>query len=199
MTAQAKGAQANVTASAVGATSPTDAPSFQSKSEVRDYVRSRFPTALPLAGLYKNLSQILDHQKGNWAAFKALSDEPPMEGVLHPGLQWYFPRLNNEQSLEFVKPAGWTRSLHGFQEPSSGPVIPIEKLDGFLVPGVAFSKTGQRIGRGKGFYDRTLKGSAALKVGVCYSFQMFNELPVEEHDIQMDVVVTDQEIIWLKR
>lgn len=173
-------------------------PSFQSKSEVRDFVRSQTPKALPLSGLYKNLSQILAPQKGNWAAFKALSDEPPLEGVLSPNIQWVFPRLQ-DQHLEFVKPEKWARSKHGFQEPIEGTVVPKDSLRGFLIPGVAFSRKGQRIGRGKGFYDRALEGVQALKVGVCYSFQMFNELPVEDHDINMDVVVTDQEILWLTR
>lgn len=181
----------------------TVAPSFSSKSEVREFVRAHTPKALPLLGLYKNLSQVLGPQKGTWAGFKAMSDEPPLEGALNDQLNWCFPRLSGGDHLEFVKAPqtakGWQKSSHGFHEPVEGEVVPQDQIQGFLVPGVAFSRKGQRVGRGKGFYDRALEGSKALKVGVCYSYQIFNELPVEDHDISMDVVVTDQEIIWLTR
>jgi len=171
---------------------------FKSKAEVRAHVRAQWPSALPLAALYKNLSQVLDHQKGSWAAFKALSDEPPLEGVLSPHLTWVFPRLH-ENELEFLKPQSWVKSRYGFMEPQEGEKIPKEQIQGFLVPGVAFSRSGQRIGRGQGYYDRALAGTKSLKVGVCYSFQVFSQLPVESHDINMDVVVTDREILWLTR
>ncbi len=171
---------------------------FQTKSEVRQYVLSQTPAALPLTGVLKNLSQFLDNQKGSWGAFKALAEEPAIEGCLSSSIQWYYPRLQN-QKLEFVKPTKWNRSTLGFQEPVEGITMPTEDLDGFLVPGLAFSKKGQRIGRGKGFYDRTLKDIPGLKVGVCYSYQLFAELPTEVHDIKMDVMVSDKGITWLKR
>lgn len=171
---------------------------FQTKSEVRQYVLSQKPAALPLAGVLKNLSQFLDQQKGSWGTFKSLSEEPAIEGCLISSIDWYYPRISN-QDLEFVKPIRWSRSTLGFQEPIEGTVRAAEDLSGFLVPGVAFSKKGQRIGRGKGFYDRTLSKVKGLKVGVCYSYQLFSDLPTEAHDISMDIVVSDQGITWLKR
>ncbi len=171
---------------------------FQTKSEVRQYVLSKTPAALPLAGVLKNLSQFLDNQSGSWGAFKALAEEPAIEGCLGSSIHWYYPKLQN-QHLEFMKPTQWGRSKLGFQEPTEGSSIPSQNLEGFLVPGLAFSKKGERIGRGKGFYDRTLKNVPGLKVGVCYSYQLFNEIPVEDHDVKMDVVVSDQGIMWLKR
>jgi 5-formyltetrahydrofolate cyclo-ligase len=176
---------------------------FQTKSEVRQHVLSQKPAALPLAGVLKNLSQFLGNQKGAWGAFKALSEEPAIEGCLSNSISWYFPRIQN-QHLEFVKakdanPASWKRSSLGFQEPTDGEVTTAQKLNGFLVPGLAFSKKGERIGRGKGFYDKTLSDVSGLKVGVCYSYQLFAELPTEPHDVRMDVVVSDLGITWLKR
>lgn len=171
---------------------------FQTKSEVRQHVLSQKPAALPLAGVLKNLSQFLDYQKGSWGAFKALAEEPAIEGCLSSSIQWYYPRLQND-NLEFVKPEKWGRSQLGFQEPTEGELIEAKNLDGFLVPGLAFSKKGERVGRGKGYYDRTLSKVPGLKVGVCYSYQLFDELPTEAHDIKMDVVVSDQGITWLKR
>ena len=171
---------------------------FQTKSEVRQHVLSQTPAALPLAGVLKNLSQFLDNQKGSWAAFRALAEEPAIEGCLSPSIQWFYPRLHG-QYLEFVKPTKWNRSKLGFQEPVEGTVMPKEDLNGFLVPGLAFSKKGERIGRGQGFYDRALQETSGLKVGICYSYQLFAELPTEDHDIKMDVMVSDQGITWLKK
>ena len=171
---------------------------LNSKDEVREYVKSHRPSAFPLMGLYKNLSQVLDTQKGQWAAFKALSDEPPLEGVLPPHIDWYFPVLKNNE-MQFAKSQKWQRTSLGFLEPVDGTFIPSQRLQGFLVPGVAFSRKGQRIGRGHGFFDKALAGSSALKIGVCYSYQVFEQLPVEDHDINMDVLISNDEIIWLKR
>lgn len=62
----------------------------------------------------------------------------------------------------------------------------------FLVPGRGFTKNGNRIGRGKGFYDRylqSLKSNPEITLaGVCFSFQLLEELPVDENDIPMDCV-----------
>lgn len=62
-----------------------------------------------------------------------------------------------------------------------------------VVPGLAFSGDGHRLGRGGGFYDRLLAGRArgAFKFGVCFRFQLGPSIPHEQHDISLDVVVTD--------
>ena len=61
-----------------------------------------------------------------------------------------------------------------------------------VVPGVAFDREGNRMGRGRGFYDRLLKSTPrAMKVGVCYDFQMIEDVPVEPHDVKMDCVVSE--------
>jgi 5-formyltetrahydrofolate cyclo-ligase len=68
-----------------------------------------------------------------------------------------------------------------------------DAIDLILVPGLAFSKNRYRVGRGGGFFDRLLAGRAAgaFKLGICFSFQLLDEVPVEDHDIQMDAIVTD--------
>ncbi len=71
----------------------------------------------------------------------------------------------------------------------------VETPDLILVPGVAFSRAGHRLGRGNGFYDRLLGGRAAsaFKLGVCFSFQRLETIPLEPHDIVMDQVMTDSD------
>jgi 5-formyltetrahydrofolate cyclo-ligase len=58
-----------------------------------------------------------------------------------------------------------------------------------LVPGVAFDRQGNRLGRGKGFYDRFLKSFCGLKIGICFDFQLLDNIPTEPFDVKMDRVV----------
>ena len=67
------------------------------------------------------------------------------------------------------------------------------KIDLILVPGVAFDKFGNRLGRGKGYYDKVLKQTGAYKLGVCFDFQLVERVPVEPHDVKMDRVVASGE------
>lgn len=87
------------------------------------------------------------------------------------------------------------RGIRGVRQPPFDPeqVISIEQLGLILVPGAAFSPSGQRLGRGGGFYDRLLATPElrALKMGVCFDCQLFSELPREPHDQEVDCVVTE--------
>lgn len=62
-----------------------------------------------------------------------------------------------------------------------------------VVPGLVFDKTNHRLGRGAGFYDRFLKKlkRAVPKIGLAYSFQVVESVPVEKHDVKLDKVLTD--------
>jgi 5-formyltetrahydrofolate cyclo-ligase len=68
-----------------------------------------------------------------------------------------------------------------------------ETIDLIIVPGLAFSKDRHRLGRGGGFFDRLLAGPAkdAFKLGICFSFQLLDQIPIEGHDVVMDAVATD--------
>ena len=70
--------------------------------------------------------------------------------------------------------------------------------DMLVVPGVAFDKDGNRLGRGKGFYDRLLQAETAFKVGFCFDFQLLPQIPVESFDMPMDAIVTNREVIELR-
>lgn len=65
------------------------------------------------------------------------------------------------------------------------------KIDVVVVPGMAFDKKGNRLGRGKGYYDRFLSQLPPYiyKIGVCFDFQKFDNIPAEETDVRMDCVV----------
>lgn len=64
----------------------------------------------------------------------------------------------------------------------------------YLVPGMAFDVSGRRLGRGKGYYDRLLTGGQKLRIGICPDWTLLEEVPAEDHDIKMDMVITDLRI-----
>ena len=77
-------------------------------------------------------------------------------------------------------------------EPVGPEYTTLEKVDMIVVPGVAFDRKRNRMGRGRGFYDRLLKSTPnAVKVGVAFDFQIFDAIPVEPFDVPMDVVITE--------
>lgn len=77
-----------------------------------------------------------------------------------------------------------------------GPAVNAEPVtpDIIIVPGLGFTKDGKRLGRGKGFYDRYLEHSSAVKVGIAFDQQIEADLPTDGHDVLMDFVVTDKGI-----
>ena len=64
-----------------------------------------------------------------------------------------------------------------------------------FVPGVAFDFKGARLGRGKGFYDRFLESKNVLTIGLAWSEQILEKIPVEQHDCHMDFIITE-EFCW---
>ncbi len=79
-------------------------------------------------------------------------------------------------------------------------MIPINKIDLFLLPGLSFDPLGGRIGYGKGYYDRSLqkRNKNAILVGVCYKFQLIDRLLATNGDIRMDKIITEDGIINCK-
>jgi 5-formyltetrahydrofolate cyclo-ligase len=73
-------------------------------------------------------------------------------------------------------------------EPTGETFIDFNSIDYVIVPGIGFDKRGNRLGRGKGFYDRLLPNLKAKKVGVCFDFQLFDQVPHDENDIPLDAV-----------
>lgn len=75
---------------------------------------------------------------------------------------------------------------------TSGRTIPIEKIELFLIPGIAFDNEGNRLGMGGGYFDRLLlqASSTATFTGLAYDFQVVTHLPSEAHDIPVHEVVT---------
>jgi len=130
----------------------------------------------------------------------ALAHEPDLDALLTappPGVTLLLPRVAGD-GLEAVV---WRPGLPlrgsplGVAEPT-GPAAPLASLDVAVVPGVAFTADGARLGRGGGHYDRLLAALRpdARSVGVTVEALLVPALPTEAHDRAVDVVVTDASV-----
>ncbi len=87
----------------------------------------------------------------------------------------------------------------GVREPAPGCAeISLNRFDLTLVPGMAFDLRGNRLGRGKGFYDRILKDASGIKCGVAYDFQLLEHIPTEAHDARVDFILTPSRCVRRK-
>ncbi|MHC4716908.1 MAG: 5-formyltetrahydrofolate cyclo-ligase [Planctomycetota bacterium] len=92
---------------------------------------------------------------------------------------------------------GLVESRSYLREPADGEPVSLDMLDMVVVPALAFDRKGNRLGRGGGFYDRFLATPdfAGVAVGIAFREQLLDELPVDEHDVPVDIVVTDEEVL----
>jgi 5-formyltetrahydrofolate cyclo-ligase len=83
------------------------------------------------------------------------------------------------------------------EPPRSSPAIPLDAIDLFVVPGVAFDARGGRLGRGRGHYDATLAllRPGAVRVGLAFDEQVVDRVPTEPHDVPLDAVVTGSRVL----
>ncbi len=110
--------------------------------------------------------------------------------------------VNNVEMVacEYKREEKFHRNKLGILEPSSAQQVPPSQIDVCIVPIVAFDKDLNRVGFGKGYYDRFLKDVSpyCIKVGVAYHFQKVKRIKTEEHDVKLDVIVTDRLILLQK-
>jgi 5-formyltetrahydrofolate cyclo-ligase len=87
---------------------------------------------------------------------------------------------------------GVFKGAFGIMEPIATTPIEPSEIDVMIVPGVAFTRNGARLGRGKGFYDKYLshKDFHAYTIGVCYPCQVVEDLPSEPHDQVLNQIVS---------
>jgi len=85
----------------------------------------------------------------------------------------------------------------GLREPADGEPVPVEMLDLVVVPALAFDRRGNRLGRGAGFYDRFLaqREFRGVAAGLAFQEQLIDEVPVQENDVPVCMLVTDEEIL----
>lgn len=77
----------------------------------------------------------------------------------------------------------------GIPEPAGDEFLSYETIDLILVPGVAFDRNNNRMGRGKAYYDKFLRNNSVFKLGIAFHFQIFDSIPHDTNDIRMDMVI----------
>ncbi len=136
----------------------------------------------------------------NIAAFMSFGSEVQTEGLIlkllkeHTvaiprvmGSQMQFLRINSLNGLEISK--------FGIPEPPYDEKNIINNIDIAIVPGLAFTEQGQRLGYGGGYYDKFFEDSNTLLCAICFEEQICESLPSYAHDRLMDIIVTDKRVI----
>lgn len=109
---------------------------------------------------------------------------------------FFLPRVNgvNLDILPFDRSRLELGAFH-IEEPQGDCTVDPADIELIIVPAVAYDRNGNRLGRGKGFYDRLLATASATKIGVGYDFQLVDEIPAEPHDVPVDMVITQTSYI----
>jgi 5-formyltetrahydrofolate cyclo-ligase len=130
--------------------------------------------------------------------YNALPDEVPtqalMDQLVAQGKTVLLPCVINDTDMElrrYTDPQDLQPGSFGIQEPTGELFTDYDTIDVAIVPGMAFDAEGHRLGRGKGYYDRFLCQHLDVKrIGICFDFQLVDEVPTEPLDIKMDEVIT---------
>lgn len=129
------------------------------------------------------------------ALYSPLGSEPliwPLVVELSHRMLVVLPKVEGDtMNFYCYDPQCMAVGAYGIMEPQGGEPVPSYSIDAVVVPGVAFTRTGARMGRGKGYYDKYLSQEdfRGLKLGVCYAEQIVEDLPTEPHDVRMDCVI----------
>ena len=130
------------------------------------------------------------------ALFASLESEidtfPLIDELLKQEKNVYLPKTN-KNDIEFYKVTDLStlkisKDKYKVREPSDGEVVSPSTFDIIICPGVCFDKNNNRLGHGKGYYDRYLSKRSIYKLGVCYKEQLVDELPIDGHHVKMDLV-----------
>lgn len=144
---------------------------------------------------------------GVFLTYYATRNEPKLsymhERLLKQGHELYFPVVEGDDIKFYFaqSPADFSKGTFGLMEPTER-LLKYDESESALcfVPGVAFSENGDRIGFGRGYYDRFLATHPEVRrVGICYDFQITNEIRPKETDIAMDTIITETRILHFER
>ncbi|NDK08602.1 5-formyltetrahydrofolate cyclo-ligase [Candidatus Gracilibacteria bacterium] len=118
-----------------------------------------------------------------------------IDHLLEKGKKVVVPKVKGDKMeiVRFKENCKLVHGKYGILEPKGKDKYK-GKIDVAIVPGLVFSMSGKRVGKGGGYYDKFLsENNDIYKIGVCFGFQIFDEdiVPVEKHDIKMDKVIYD--------
>ncbi len=124
--------------------------------------------------------------------FSPMATEPDILNPWPHGKKLIFPRVDGEcLRLHHVETRTQLQlGAFSLREPVAGLPEMEKKADVILVPALAFDRSGRRLGRGGGYYDRLLGQFEGVRVGVCFEEQILPEVPSESHDVGVHFVIT---------
>lgn len=134
------------------------------------------------------------------AAYASLPDEvctaTLLQQLLLAGKTVLLPKVTGSETMELRQYCGPNDMQEGafhIMEPSGAVVTDYSHIDLVIVPGMAFTADGARLGRGRGYYDRFISQlpKTAVRVGLCFPFQLVEHIPSEAHDQKMDIIISD--------
>jgi 5-formyltetrahydrofolate cyclo-ligase len=137
----------------------------------------------------------------SWSFGSEVATPPLIERLHGRGTRVALPRILGTRDLEVVayEPGDPTRGTSfGAREPTDGPVLDAQAIDLVVTPGVAFDRTGRRIGYGGGFYDRflLLTGPSVPRIALAFDLQLLDrDLPSGSFDLPVEVVVTESRTV----
>lgn len=117
---------------------------------------------------------------------------PMIQRALASGKRVILPTVHGDDivAVEVTAATEWREGDFGILEPVAPPYE--GAIDLIVVPGVAFDRSGGRLGRGKGYYDRFLpKHPEAVRIGICFDFQLVESVPHEPFDLTMHAVIAE--------
>ena len=185
------------------------------KSEIREAMKARRKALTPearraaseiiCAKLAADTDIALRVDPFEWGASVAVYLASPQEIDLSPfirkmrtmGVKVVAPRWNGETYelavLKGLDEAHLRQGPMGILEPVEAEIVSPEDVEVWLVPGLAFTRDGKRLGYGGGWYDRLLADAPkdAWKIGIAHAFQIADDLPSESHDVPLAGVVDD--------
>ncbi|MEM1294771.1 MAG: 5-formyltetrahydrofolate cyclo-ligase [Verrucomicrobiota bacterium] len=148
------------------------------------------------AAIYEQLLRLPELKDSSLIlAFASLRDEPDLDALWQSSLTLALPRVNGHelQIWRVSSLADLNQGAFGIREPNPEKCTRLDpaEIDAVLVPGVAFDRqTRRRLGRGGGFYDRFLASAKGTRIGICFPHQLVDDVPVEEHDCGVDLVIS---------
>ncbi|NCA67119.1 MAG: 5-formyltetrahydrofolate cyclo-ligase, partial [Clostridia bacterium] len=117
--------------------------------------------------------------------------------ALNEGKTVCIPKVNGEHMQAFVidRATVYSKNGWGIDEPVTDVVFPAKNIELSIIPLVGFDRRLNRLGRGKGFYDKFLSGLPCKKIALAYSIQEEESIVIEELDVRVDKIITEKEII----
>ncbi|MBQ8002352.1 MAG: 5-formyltetrahydrofolate cyclo-ligase [Clostridia bacterium] len=130
--------------------------------------------------------------------YMPILNEADITGLMGDNKIFLVPVTEGDEIYPCPVTGSWVDGRFNVPEPKDKKVFDKAKIDVVIVPGVAFDLKGNRMGYGKGYYDKFLKDITVFKIGVCHALQLTDEIYSEEHDIKMDMIVTERDV-WRKK